>query len=73
MNRVIRENLRIPRPDRPWYLAQAFRNVETALAAAGLTPADVVKLNYYVVDLDPEKVAQFGAGVPHAARRGQRA
>jgi enoyl-CoA hydratase/carnithine racemase/enamine deaminase RidA (YjgF/YER057c/UK114 family) len=52
--------------------AQAFRNVETALAAAGLTPADVVKLNYYVVDLDPEKVAQFGAGAVAAKAAGVR-
>ena len=46
--------------------AQAFRNVETALASAGLSPADVVRLNYYVVGLDPEKVAQFGAGAAAA-------
>jgi enamine deaminase RidA (YjgF/YER057c/UK114 family) len=52
--------------------AQAFRNVETALGAAGLTPADVVKLNYYVVDLDPDKVAQFGAGAAAAKAAGVR-
>jgi enoyl-CoA hydratase/carnithine racemase/enamine deaminase RidA (YjgF/YER057c/UK114 family) len=50
--------------------AQAFRNVEAALGAAGLTPADVVRLNYYVVDLDPEKVAQFGAGAAAAKASG---
>jgi enamine deaminase RidA (YjgF/YER057c/UK114 family) len=42
------------------------------LGAAGLTPADVVKLNYYVVDLDPEKVAQFGAGAVAAKSAGVR-
>ena len=50
--------------------AQAFRNVETALSAAGLTPSDVVRLTYYVVDLDPEKVAQFGAGAAAAKAGG---
>lgn len=35
---------------------QAFANVKTALAAAGCTPADVVKVNYYVVDLRPERL-----------------
>lgn len=35
-------------------LTQAFRNLTVALAAAGATPADVVKLNYYVVDYKPE-------------------
>ncbi|MGQ0507901.1 MAG: carbamoyl-phosphate synthase large subunit [Myxococcaceae bacterium] len=33
---LIKENLRIPRPDRPWYLAQAFRE--------GLTVEDVFAL-----------------------------
>jgi enoyl-CoA hydratase/carnithine racemase/enamine deaminase RidA (YjgF/YER057c/UK114 family) len=50
--------------------AQAFRNVQTALASAGLSPSDVVRLNYYVVDLDPEKVAQFGAGAAAAKAAG---
>lgn len=52
--------------------AQAFRNVETALAAAGLTPADVVRMTYYVVDLDTEKVAAFGAGAAAAKAAGVR-
>lgn len=50
--------------------AQALRNVETALAAAGLTSADVVKLNYYIVGLDTDKVAQFGAGAVAARASG---
>jgi enoyl-CoA hydratase/carnithine racemase len=52
--------------------AQAFRNVETALASAGLSPADVVKLTYFVVGLDDEKVAQFGAGAAAARANGVR-
>src|SRR5258708_7557612 len=31
---------------------QAFANLKTALAAAGATPADIVKLNYCVVGLN---------------------
>jgi 2-iminobutanoate/2-iminopropanoate deaminase len=37
--------------------AQAFENLRSVLAAAGATPADVVKINYYVVGLNPEKLA----------------
>jgi len=37
-------------------VAQAFQNLRTVLAAAGATPADVVKLNYYVVGLNHEKL-----------------
>ena len=50
--------------------AQALRNVETALAAAGLTAADVVKLTYYIVGLDTDKVTQFGAGAVAARANG---
>ena len=50
--------------------AQAYANVEKALAAAGLHPRDVVRLNYYVVGLDPEKSAQFGAGAALAKAAG---
>ncbi|MSQ72189.1 MAG: RidA family protein [Betaproteobacteria bacterium] len=32
---------------------QTYENVRAALAAAGATPADVVKLNTYVVNWDP--------------------
>lgn len=50
--------------------AQAFTNVGKALAAAGLDASDVVKLTYYVVDLDTDKVAQFGAGAGAAKAAG---
>lgn len=36
-----------------------FENLKTALAAAGATFADVVKVTYYVVDLKPEHVGHI--------------
>jgi 2-iminobutanoate/2-iminopropanoate deaminase len=36
--------------------AQVFTNLRAALAAAGATPKDVVKLNYYVVGLNHDRV-----------------
>jgi len=33
---------------------QVYENLRTALAAAGATPADIVKANTYVVNLNPE-------------------
>ncbi len=50
--------------------AQAFANVQTALASAGLDAADVVKLTYYIVNLDPDRIAQFGAGAAAAKSNG---
>jgi enamine deaminase RidA (YjgF/YER057c/UK114 family) len=50
--------------------AQAFRNVEAALRATGLSGSDVVKLTYYVVGLDPEKAAEFGRGAAAAKSSG---
>jgi enamine deaminase RidA (YjgF/YER057c/UK114 family) len=35
---------------------QAFANIQAALAAVGAKPADLVKLNYYVVGLNHEKL-----------------
>ena len=46
---------------------QAFRNVATALDAAGGTFDDVAKLTVYVVDWAPEKMARFGEGAMRAA------
>lgn len=46
---------------------QAFRNVSTAVTAAGGTFADVAKLTIYVVDWSPEKMAALGEGVARAA------
>jgi enamine deaminase RidA (YjgF/YER057c/UK114 family) len=36
--------------------AQVFANLKLVLAAAGATPKDVVKLNYYVVGLNHDKL-----------------
>jgi len=36
---------------------QVYENLKNALAAAGATTADVVKLNTYVVDFKPENLA----------------
>ncbi len=41
--------------------AGAFANLKLALAAAGAKPEDVVKLNYYVVGLDHEKLLALRA------------
>ena len=38
-------------------VTQVMENLNTALAAAGATMKDVVKANYYVVNLKPEQVA----------------
>ena len=35
---------------------QAFENIKAVLAAAGTTPDHLVRLNYYVVGLDDEKL-----------------
>lgn len=40
---------------------QALNNLKAVLAAAGATPADVVRMRTYVVDHDPEKIPQIGA------------
>jgi enamine deaminase RidA (YjgF/YER057c/UK114 family) len=48
-------------------VAQAYRNVNTALAAVGGTFDDVARLTVYVVDWSPEKLADLGAGVGQVA------
>jgi enamine deaminase RidA (YjgF/YER057c/UK114 family) len=45
---------------------QALRNVNTAVEGVGGTFADVAKLTIYVVDWQPEKMAELGAGVAAA-------
>jgi 2-iminobutanoate/2-iminopropanoate deaminase len=37
-------------------VTQVFENMKLALAAAGATPAHLIKLNYFVVGLEPEKL-----------------
>jgi enamine deaminase RidA (YjgF/YER057c/UK114 family) len=48
-------------------VAQAYRNVNTALAAVGGTFDEVARLTVYVVDWAPEKLADLGAGVGQVA------
>lgn len=38
-------------------VTQVMENLKTALAAAGASLQDVVKLNYYVVNLNPDKLS----------------
>lgn len=37
-------------------VTQVFENIKTVLTAAGTTPAHLIKLNYFVVGLDPDKL-----------------
>lgn len=43
--------------------AQVFRNLKEVLAAAGMTPADIVRLRTYVVDYSPDKLAVLGPAI----------
>ena len=43
--------------------AQALENIKTALAAAGATMNDVVRLDIYVVDYDRDKIPAIGAAM----------
>lgn len=52
-------------------VAQAFRNVAIALAAAGATFGDVVRLTVYAVDWKPERMSDFMAGVAQIAEEVQ--
>lgn len=48
-------------------VAQAYRNVGLALASAGASFADVVRLTIYVVDWSLDKMPAFAAGLQQAA------
>lgn len=43
-------------------VAQAFRNLLTALQSVGAGPADVAKLTVYIVEHSEEKLEAYGAG-----------
>ena len=49
-------------------VAQALRNVAIALAAAGATFSDVVRLTFYVVDWKRELMPEFLAGIERVAK-----
>ncbi|WP_147915480.1 RidA family protein [Ruania zhangjianzhongii] len=48
-------------------LAHALRNTARGLAGAGATFADVVRLRIFVTDWQPEKYADFVAGIEQVA------
>jgi YD repeat-containing protein len=58
----------VSRGDLAGQVAQAYRNVGTALAAVGATFKDVVRLTVYMVDWKVEKTADFLAGVEQAGK-----
>lgn len=58
---------RVAPDDLAGQVAQALRNVALALTAAEATFRDVVRLTIYVVDWQPEKMADFAAGVQAVA------
>ena len=43
--------------------AQVFRNLEEVLSAAGMTPANVVRLRTYVVDYSPDKLELISSAI----------
>ena len=53
----------VARGDLAGQVAQAYRNVAIALAAAGATFSDVVRLTFYVVDWKHESMPAFLAGI----------
>ncbi|NOJ91387.1 RidA family protein [Corallococcus sp. CA049B] len=58
----------VARGDLAGQVAQAYRNVAIALAAAGATFDDVVRLTFYVVDWKRERMPDFLAGIEQVAR-----
>ncbi|WNG32359.1 RidA family protein [Archangium minus] len=53
-------------PDFQLQVRQAFRNLSTALTAAGARTSDIVKLTVLVVDHTEEKLRVFGAELAQA-------
>lgn len=51
----------VSKDDFPAQAKQAFANLKVALAAAGATPKNLVKLNYYVVGLNRDKLMALRA------------
>ncbi|NTX17403.1 RidA family protein [Myxococcus sp. CA056] len=57
----------VARGDLAGQVARSYRNVAIALAAAGATFRDVVRLTFYVVDWKPEMMPAFLAGIEQVA------
>jgi enamine deaminase RidA (YjgF/YER057c/UK114 family) len=57
----------VARGDLAGQVAQSLRNVATALAAAGATFQDVVRLTFYVVDWKRERMPDLVAGIEQVA------
>ncbi|WNG17524.1 RidA family protein [Cystobacter fuscus] len=57
----------VARGDLAGQVAQAYRNVAIALAAAGATCSDIVRLTFYVVDWKREMLPDFLAGIEQVA------
>lgn len=53
----------------PGQVAQALENTSRALAAAGATFADVVRLTFYVTAWTPDQMDDFMAGVDRVSAR----
>ena len=60
------EGNRIGEGDYAAQVEQCYLNVGTALAAAGATFDDVVKLTVYIVDFTPDKMPLFSEGIARA-------
>lgn len=58
----------VARGDLAGQVAQAYRNVALALAAAGATFSDVVRLTVYVVDWKHELMPAFLAGIEQVSK-----
>ncbi|QRK10896.1 RidA family protein [Archangium violaceum] len=58
----------VARGDLAGQVAQAYRNVAIALAAAGATFSDVVRLTFYVVDWKRELMPDFLAGIEKVSK-----
>ncbi|WNZ65154.1 RidA family protein [Myxococcus sp. MxC21-1] len=58
----------VARGDLAGQVAQAYRNVAIALAAAGATFNDVVRLTIYVVDWKHERMPDFLAGIEQVSK-----
>jgi enamine deaminase RidA (YjgF/YER057c/UK114 family) len=54
---------RVATGDLAGQVEQAYRNIATALASAGATFSDVVRLTFYVVDWTPEKFPALLEGI----------